>query len=122
MKTLSRVKKELRLTRYFTYMFVSVWKIIAFFVSAVVILHLKGESVGQLFTMFGPAFGDHKIIVTSVRQSAAGTIPDLSDILPNGETEPISAAFNTPLYVLLLQIFGAYFAYIFGKRQKIYAC
>ncbi|XP_015519549.2 chitin synthase chs-2 isoform X2 [Neodiprion lecontei] len=114
-KTLGRVKEEMRLTRYFTYIFVSVWKIIAFFVSSVVILHNKGYTVGHLFTMFGSAFGDHKITVTEVSTTAAGATPDLLEILPNGETETITADFSTPIYVLLIQVFGSYFAYVFGK-------
>ncbi|XP_015608863.1 chitin synthase chs-2 isoform X1 [Cephus cinctus] len=115
-RTLGKVKKELKLTRYFTYMFMSAWKIVAFLISTIVILHTKGENVGHLFSMFGSAFGDHKITVTAVQPgSLSGTMPDLSDILRNGETETVTAEFNTPIYVLLLQIFGAYFAYIFGK-------
>ncbi|XP_015191639.1 PREDICTED: uncharacterized protein LOC107074595 isoform X2 [Polistes dominula] len=114
-KMLARVKRELRLTRYFTYMFVSFWKIIAFFISALTILHLKGENIGHLFTMFGTAFGEHKIIVYAmVTQSTNSTLADLRDILPNSDID-IMADFNTPIYVLLLQIFSAYFAYIFGK-------
>ncbi|XP_014616657.1 PREDICTED: uncharacterized protein LOC106793893 [Polistes canadensis] len=112
---LARVKRELRLTRYFTYMFVSFWKIIAFFISVLTILHLRGENIGHLFTMFGTAFGEHKIIVhATVTQTINGTLADLKDILPNSDID-IMADFNTPIYVLLLQIFSAYFVYIFGK-------
>ncbi|XP_012283627.1 uncharacterized protein LOC105701456 isoform X1 [Orussus abietinus] len=120
-RTLARVKKELRLTRYFTYMFVAIWKIVAFFLSTMVILHMKGDNIGYLFTMFGTAFSSHKIVVTAIQPnlgsgtSPLGVIPDLAEILPNGETETVNADFNTPIYVLLLQIFGAYFVYVFGK-------
>ncbi|XP_057328109.1 chitin synthase chs-2 isoform X1 [Microplitis mediator] len=114
-RTLGRVKKELRLTRYFTYLFISVWKIIAFFISSLVIFHLKGENVGHFFSMFGSAFREHKITVTGVRQSVVGTVPDLSEILPTGDTETISADLNSIVYVLLIQIVGSYFTYIVGK-------
>ncbi|XP_063977240.1 chitin synthase chs-2 isoform X2 [Diachasmimorpha longicaudata] len=114
-RTLSRVKKDLRLTRYFTYLFVSLWKIIAFFISSLIILHAKGETVGHLFTMFGSAFGEHKITVTAVRQNGFGAIPDISEFLPNGETETVDADLNSAIYVLLIQIFASYIAYIFGK-------
>lgn len=119
-KSLARVKEDMRLTRYFTYMFVSIWKIIAFFMSTLIILYCKGNSVGHLFTMFGSAFGEHIITVTEVQSSiGGGTIPDLSEILPNGETETITADGNTPIYVLLIQIFGAYFTYIFGEYLSV---
>ncbi|KAI4504800.1 hypothetical protein M0802_000350 [Mischocyttarus mexicanus] len=114
-KMLARVKRELRLTRYFTYMFVSFWKIITFVISTVTILHLRGENIGHLFTMIGTAFGEHKIIVyATVAQTTNGTLADLKDVLPNSDID-IMADFNTPIFVLLIQIFSAYFAYIFGK-------
>ncbi|XP_043284738.1 chitin synthase chs-2 isoform X1 [Venturia canescens] len=114
-KTLGRVKKELRLTRYFTYIFVSAWKIIGFFISTIIILHIKGESVGHLFTKFGST--DYKISVMQRGSVAATTdsIPDLSDTFSNGDTETITPDFYAPIRVLLIQIFGAYLAYIFGK-------
>ncbi|XP_047357161.1 chitin synthase chs-2 isoform X6 [Vespa velutina] len=110
---LAQVKRELRLTRYFTYMFVSFWKIIAFFISVLTVLYMRGENIGHLFTMFPTAFGQHKIIVHTVVQTN-GTLSDLKDVLLNSDID-IDADFNTPIYVLLLQIFSAYFAYIFGK-------
>ncbi|XP_011053055.1 PREDICTED: uncharacterized protein LOC105145297 isoform X3 [Acromyrmex echinatior] len=114
-RSLGRVKKEMRLTRYFTYMLVSVWKIMAFFISSILILHIKGDNVGHLFSMLSSAFGDHKITVTSIKSINSGSLPDLSEILTGDITEVVNADFNTPIYVLLLQIVGAYFAYVFGK-------
>lgn len=118
---MGRVKKEMRLTRYFTYMLVSVWKIVAFFISSITILHMKGEKVGHLFTMFSTAFGEHRLTVTATRSSTIGTAPDLTEILIAGDaTETINAVTNTPIYVLLLQIAGAYFAYVFGERIELW--
>lgn len=65
--------------------------------------------------MMGSAFSEHKIIVHAVRQAGSDRITDLSEIIRIGETEIVNADYNTPIYVLLLQIFGAYFAYVFGK-------
>ncbi|XP_014471699.1 PREDICTED: uncharacterized protein LOC106742874 isoform X1 [Dinoponera quadriceps] len=116
-RSLGRVKKEMRLTRYFTYMLVTVWKIVAFFISVLLIVYIKEEKVGHLFTMLSSAFGPHKITVTPTKLATSGTSPDLMEILIAGgdATETIDADFHTPIYVLLLQVFGAYFAYIFGK-------
>ncbi|XP_053982024.1 chitin synthase chs-2 isoform X1 [Hylaeus volcanicus] len=114
-RSLGRVKKELRLTRYFTYLFVSAWKIVGFFISALLILYVKGETVGHLFTMLSSAFGNHKIMVSKIRPDSSSRITDISDVIEIGDKIPIDASVNTPIYVLLLQIFGAYFAYIFGK-------
>ncbi|XP_076243610.1 hyaluronan synthase-like protein kkv [Calliopsis andreniformis] len=112
-RSLGRVKKEMRLTRYFTYMFISVWKILAFFISTLLILHIKGETVGHLFSMLSSAFGKHQIIVSNIRPETSSTITDIADVIDFGDRIP--ADVNTPIYVLLLQVFGAYFAYIFGK-------
>lgn len=114
-RSMGRVKKEMRLTRYFTYMLVSVWKIVAFFISSLLILYLKGENIGHLFTMLGSAFGEHKIKVTSIKSITANSLPDLSEIITGDITEIISSDPRTAVYTLLLQIFGAYLAYIFGK-------
>ncbi|XP_015436529.1 PREDICTED: uncharacterized protein LOC107191901 [Dufourea novaeangliae] len=114
-RSLGRVKKELRVTRYFTYMFISIWKILAFFISTLLILHMKGETVGHLFSMLSSAFSNHMIAVSEVRPQSSSRITDIADLLEIGEKRLIPADVTTPIYVLLLQIFGAYFAYIFGK-------
>lgn len=118
-RSLGRVKKEMRLTRYFTYVLVSVWKIVAFLISTILILHIKGENVGHLFTKLSSAFGEHTLTV-SINSASSGTAPDLRDVLVTGGdlTEIIKADYSTPIYVLLLQVFGAYFAYIFGKQVQ----
>lgn len=113
-KTLGRVKRDLIQTRYFTYMFISIWKIFSFTISAMVILRMRGENIGHLFSMLGTAFGEHKITVQAVN-TAGGTIPDLLEILPNGETEVVNAEFHTAGHLLLFAIIAAYFVYIFGK-------
>lgn len=87
----------------------------AFFISTLLILHMKGETVGHLFTMLSSAFGNHQISVSEVRLDSSNQITDIADVIEIGEKIQISADTNTPIYVLLLQIFGAYFAYIFGK-------
>lgn len=119
-RSLGRVKKEMRLTRYFTYMLVSVWKIVGFVISSLLILYMKGDNVGYIFTKFPSAFGDHKLTVM-MNSSVLGTAPDLTEILiAGGDTrEIIPADLKTPVYVLLLQVFCAYFAYIFGERVMI---
>jgi len=116
---MGRVKKEMRLTRYFTYMLVSIWKIVAFFISAILILQVKGENVGHLFTMLSSAFGEHKITLTATRSMSTNSLTDVSEILTGNVTE-VKADFNTPIYVLLLQIASAYFAYIFGEQIQYF--
>ena len=70
--------------------------------------------------MMSTAFGKHKIIVQAVRQTGTATMTDLAEIVLNGESVATDAHFYTPLYVLLLQILGAYFAYVFGKQTMAF--
>ncbi|KAK9304728.1 hypothetical protein QLX08_003947 [Tetragonisca angustula] len=114
-RSLGRVKKEMRLTRYFTYMFIPLWKIVAFIICSILILHVKGQTVGHLFTMLSDAFGSHDILVSAVRFDATDRITDIADIVEIGDKVLVPASTDTPIYVLLLQIFGAYFTYVFGK-------
>lgn len=66
MKALSRVKEEMNLTRYFTYCFVTIWKMIAFLCCILLILWIQGETVGNFFTLFETGFGEHNILVEEV--------------------------------------------------------
>lgn len=96
-------------------MFMSVWKIIVFFTSTILILYIKGETVGHLFSMFGDAFGNHTIVVRSM-YDVTGRTTDIADIVDIDDNKiAIPANVKSPIYVLLLQIFSAYFMYIFGK-------
>ena len=65
-KALGRVKDRLRRTRYFTYIFVSLWKMSVFFCSMLLVLHLRGQSVPNLFAMFYDSFGERKISINEV--------------------------------------------------------
>ena len=112
-RQLGRIKDRLKKTRYFVYFFISVWKIALFFSSMLLFLHLTGHPIGPLFSDFTASFQSHNINVTRVIQRQV-----LTDNFPGGKLEeyiPILSSGSTPLYFLLVQIFSAYFAYIFGK-------
>lgn len=74
MKSLSRIKEELKYTRYFTYIFVSVWKIVAFFCCVILILWIQGESLADFFGLFSTGFGPHNIIVEEVINNIANFV------------------------------------------------
>lgn len=75
-KSMGRVKEELKLTRYFTYMFMTIWKVFFFFLSVVFVLWFQGEDAGNLFALFGPGFSSHKIVVEEI----AGFAQNLPDV------------------------------------------
>ncbi|XP_046403163.1 chitin synthase chs-2 isoform X1 [Ischnura elegans] len=117
-RSMSRVKERLRRTRYFTYIFISIWKIIVFFSISLFSLHLHGQSVPNFFKLFSEGFSMHKVVVTEVKtvySSGIGIVPDLSDAVPTGETVEMTVSYSTNIYVLIIQIISAYICYIFGK-------
>lgn len=110
---LGRIKEDLRYTRYFVYFFMSIWKVMFFFCSILVVLWFNGEDPAIFFSLFGAGLAPHKIIVEEVT-NLNQVLPDLQHI-QNGDTEDINAAYNTVIYVLIIQVLAAYFCYIFGK-------
>ena len=55
-------------TRYWVYLFVSLWKML-FFTCMVFFMFLRLDSVGDLFTKFTDSFNQHKIFVNEVSLS-----------------------------------------------------
>lgn len=113
-RAMGRAKEDMRTTRYFNCIFTSVWKILLFFCSLVVILWFQGEYPMNLFNLYGEAFGPHKILVEEVSAGLSLSLPDVvqSQI---GDTVEMDADTNAVIYVLLIQIVAAYLCYIFGK-------
>ncbi|XP_055923356.1 chitin synthase chs-2 isoform X2 [Eupeodes corollae] len=113
-RSMGRVKEELKYTRYFSHMFISIWKISLFICSALLIYWLRGDDPANMFSMFGDAFGPHKIAVDELATSLTSSLPDFLEASQIDSID-IDAEYYTAIYVLLLQVFGAYFCYIFGK-------
>ncbi|XP_044753059.1 chitin synthase chs-2 isoform X2 [Coccinella septempunctata] len=115
-KRLSKVKDQFNESRYFTYMFMSIWKCLCFFLAVLFILLFKEGEVAFLFTKFSEGFGEHQITITEVKPFLGGTsLPDISEIIPTGDDTTVQASDQTPVHFLLVSIFASYFAYIFGK-------
>lgn len=76
-RAMGRVKEELLTTRYFNWIFFSLWKILLFFCSLIVILWLQGENPMNLFHLYGDAFGPHKIVVEEVGSTLSVSLPDV---------------------------------------------
>ncbi|XP_034230764.1 chitin synthase chs-2 isoform X3 [Thrips palmi] len=115
-KSMGRVKERMKRTRYFTYLFVSVWKMVVFFLMMLVITFFNQQSVANLFSLLPTSFGERKIVVTEVRSLGVTTPVDLlAEFNPTGDTESENAMHKTAVAVCVIQILAAYFCYIFGK-------
>lgn len=66
---MGRVKERLKRTRYFTYIFVSVWKIMVFFCMMLIVTFFNKQNVANLFSLLPTAFGERKITVAEVFHS-----------------------------------------------------
>jgi chitin synthase len=61
--------QDLQESRYFTFLFVSVWKIVCFFCIMLLATHSQFDSLGveDLFNLFSETFSRRSITVTEVR-------------------------------------------------------
>lgn len=57
-----------------------------------------------------------RILAFQVQTQLGGTtIPDLANATLTGDSVEVAAVYKSAFYVLLIQVFAAYFCYIFGK-------
>ncbi|XP_017770728.1 PREDICTED: uncharacterized protein LOC108558345 [Nicrophorus vespilloides] len=115
-KRLGKVKEEFQACRYFSYMFISIWKCLCFFFSILFINLVQTGEIGFFFSDFNSGFSDRRITILEVKPALGGTsMPDISDFIPTGDDTTVPALFKTSIHVMLINIFASYFCYIFGK-------
>lgn len=109
------IKERLWKTRYFCYIFISLWKCLIFFGTMLICMGFRLGEIGPMFEL-GNAFSSHKINFTEVQQTLTGnSIPDISVVAPLNENIQFDSQKGTPIYVFLIQVFTAWMCYIFGK-------
>jgi len=68
---MTKFLRDLKTSRHYTFLYVSVWKIVCFFLTMLMAVpYIQDDSedpVGNLFNMFGESFSQAHIIVTEVR-------------------------------------------------------
>ncbi|CAG7817051.1 unnamed protein product [Allacma fusca] len=115
-RALGKMRKNLVHTRYFTYIFISLWKMLIFFAAMILSVWIAGGNVANLFSQFSNSFAVHNINVTEVRYNTFSEIsPDSPDALPLQEIIKESSATNAVTHTLVVQMLAAYICYIFGK-------
>ncbi|CAG9769089.1 unnamed protein product [Ceutorhynchus assimilis] len=115
-KKIGKMKESFDSTRYFTYMFMSIWKILCFFLTILFVLLVKEGEVAFFFTEFSESFSSHPIRVVEIKPTLGGTVlPDIAEIISVGDDRIISSNDWSPIYVLLISISASYLVYIFGK-------
>ncbi|CAH1115687.1 unnamed protein product [Psylliodes chrysocephalus] len=115
-KKLGKIRDQFDQTRYFTYMFLSMWKIICFFITILFVILAREGEVGFFFTEFSEGWAAHPITILEIKPYLGGTsLPDISEIIPTGDDTVIQSNDWTPIYVLMINVSASYLAYIFGK-------
>lgn len=66
-KKLGKMKEGFDQTRYFTYMFISLWKIICFFITMLFVILAREGEVGFFFSDFAEGFDSHPITIVEVK-------------------------------------------------------
>ena len=68
---MTKFLQDLKASRHFTFLYVSVWKIVCFFlIMLMAVPHIQDDSddaVGNLFNMFDQSFSQRTVTVTEVR-------------------------------------------------------
>ena len=67
---MTKFLQDLKASRHYTFLYVSVWKIACFFLTMLMVTFVQDDSddaVGNLFKMFGESFSQRNITVTEVR-------------------------------------------------------
>nr|AOE23678.1 chitin synthase A [Phthorimaea operculella] len=114
-KSLERPKDELNISRYYIHRFMSAWKILLFLVCILMCIWMDGDEPVMFFKLFNAGFGPHNIVVEEVQLTVGGTLPDLANVTLTGDSVEVAAVYKSAFYVMLIQLFAAYFCYIFGK-------
>jgi chitin synthase len=109
-QAMQKFLRELKDSRYYTLLFVSLWKIACFFLIMLLATYINYESadsVGNLFSMFGASFSQRDISVTEVQTEA---------VTGQANTpHSVQAISSSALWVLLIHALASYICYITGK-------
>lgn len=107
----------LKTSRYYTFLFVSVWKIVCFFLIMLLVTYIqydKDIAVANLFDLFEATFSDRNITITEVSSVSSSLINNL-EVEDIGQPPVLDATHFSALWVLLIHALGSYICYITGK-------
>ncbi|GFY60020.1 chitin synthase chs-2 [Trichonephila inaurata madagascariensis] len=115
-RKLSTIKEDLRKSRYFAYIFLSIWKIIVIFCAMFGFLHLTMNDASLIFKVFASSLRSHSISVQQIKRLIPLEIlPDIPTASPLDEQATIMSSTMTPIYIALIQIMASLLCYVFGK-------
>lgn len=95
---------KLKPAKNFIFALISIWKVIVFFVSSLLILSCNGDNIGHILTEFGSSFSEHTV----------------SFIVNKIETNQVIQSITFPILILSIQIIFSTYATFKGKLGSHY--
>lgn len=114
-RNLAAVKDDLHRSRYFTFIFISCWKVLVIFTGMLFSRYLVDGSVSYLFTQFKSAFSVHKILIVRDRSDLSILSTHDHNVGIEGEWIEMDSNSATPLLILTTQIVSTWLCYVVGK-------
>lgn len=112
---LAEMKDDLRKSRYFTYIFISCWKILVILCCMLGFMSLTLDNVLTVFRNFASGFRNHKIEVLQIRKQTLGDLPDLPTASPLDDDVSLVASEWTPIFVAVIQVLSTLLCYVSAK-------
>ncbi|GFR07091.1 chitin synthase chs-2 [Trichonephila clavata] len=115
-RKLSYVKEDLRKSRYFSYVFISIWKMILIICAMFGFLNLTMENATLIFKGFSASFRSNPITVQEIRRTVLlANMPDIPTASPLDEQVFITSTAMAPIHIAMIQISAALICYVFAK-------
>ena len=109
------IKNKLHRTRHFTYIFVSIWKIMLIFITMIISLYLVDGSGMAIFSKFKTSFSQHPILIQRDKSDLVMFANTDQFVGIEGETFEINSRSSIPYWFIFVQISATWICYVFGK-------
>jgi chitin synthase len=114
-RSIAQIKNRLHKTRYFTYIFISIWKMLLIFICMIISIYLIDGSVKSIFTKFKESFSSHKILIQRDKSDLITFANTDQFIGIEGETFEINSRSAMPLWFIIVQILATWICYVVAK-------
>ncbi|XP_073941851.1 chitin synthase chs-2-like [Choristoneura fumiferana] len=115
---LSRLREDIKKSRYYSQRFLTLWKIVVFMFCILIHLHINGDDAMAFFTSVGDAFNERTYTAYEVQVIIRDAFEGILDYEVTGGTFDLPVSWASPLWVALIQVASAYVC--FGAAK--FAC
>ncbi|KAH7639899.1 chitin synthase-like protein 2 [Dermatophagoides farinae] len=113
---MAKIKQKFHRTRYFIYIFISIWKVLLIFLSMFACLYyIDGSTSLAIFGKFREAFGQHKILIQRDRSDLLEFANTDQFVGVEGESFEINSRSLASLWLVFMQIVATWLCYVVAK-------